>query len=103
MVSYSEKPRMVKNATTVAGVTSNRNSEYTPTLINTSCNIAMIAASAMRHSRRQAMNIATRIKKITNALMAFSVMLRPHVELTEVTLTDSDGTLAAVAKASCTS
>jgi len=30
-------------------------------------------------------------------------MLRPHVELTEVTLTDSVGTLASVASASCTS
>ena len=40
---------------------------------------------------------------MTSALMAFSVMLRPHVELTEVTLTDSAATLASVAKACCTS
>ena len=87
MVSYSEKPRIVRKATTVAGVTSNWNTEYTPTLINTSCNMAMMAAAAIRHSSRQAMNRATRIKKMTKARMAFSVMLRPHVELTELTLT----------------
>ena len=37
---------------------------------------------------------------MTRALMAFSVMLRPHVELTELTLTDSASTLAASASAS---
>ena len=54
--------------------------------------MAMIAANAMRHSSRQAMNSATRIKKMTSALTAFSVMLRPHVELTELTLTESAST-----------
>ena len=100
IVSYSEKPRMVRKATTVAGVTSNRNTEYTPTLINTSCIMAMIAASAMRHSSRQAMNSDTRIKKMMRARTAFSVMLRPHVEPTALTLTDTASTLAAVASAS---
>ena len=52
---------------TVAGVTSNRNIEYTPTLIRTSCNIATMAASAIRHSKRQAMNRATRTRKMTSA------------------------------------
>ena len=55
IVSYNENPRIVKKATTVAGVTSKPISEYTPTLMSTSCNIAKIAASAIRHSKRQAM------------------------------------------------
>ncbi len=103
IVSYSENPRIVRNATTVAGVTSNRNNEYTPTLIKTSCIMAMIAAAAIRHSSRQAMKSATRTRKMTRALIAFSVMLRPHVELTELTLTDSTSTSAAAASASFTS
>ncbi len=94
---------MVRNATTVAGVTSNWNTEYTPTLINTSCTMAMMAAIAIRHSSRQAMNKATRIKKMTRARTAFSVMLRPQVELTELTLTDSVSTFAPAARASLTS
>ena len=91
---------MVRKATTVAGVTTNRRTEYTPTLINTSCSMAMIAANAIRHSSRQAMKSATSTKKMISALTAFSVMLRPHVELTELTLTDSVSTLAACARAS---
>ena len=60
----------------------------------------MIAASAIRHSSRQAMNSATRTRKMTRALTAFSVMLRPQVELTELTLTNSGSTFAAAASAS---
>ncbi len=37
---------------------------------------------------------------MTRARMAFSVMLRPQVELTELTLTDCVSTFAAVASAS---
>ena len=79
MVSYSENPRMVRNATTVAGVTSKPNTEYTPTLNSTSCNMARMAARAIRHSRRQAMNIATSTKNTMSARTAFSVMLAPQL------------------------
>ena len=99
IVSYSENPRMVRNATTVAGVTSKRNTEYTPTLINTSCNMAMIAERAIRHSNRQLMNSATSTRKMTSARIAFSVMLRPHDELTDVDDTSSTATPAC--SASC--
>ena len=37
---------------TVPGVTSKRNTEYTPTEMMTSWNTATMAATAMRHSRR---------------------------------------------------
>ena len=88
---------MVRNATTVAGVTSNPNTEYTPTLISTSCNMAMIADSAMRHSKRQLMNSATRMRKMTSARTALSVTLRPHDELTDVDDTSDTSTPAVVA------
>ena len=43
---------MVRNATTVAGVTSNPVTAYTPTVMMMSWITATIAASAMRHSKR---------------------------------------------------
>ncbi len=43
---------MVRKAITVPGVTSNWNTEYTPTLMMMSWTTATIAATAMRHSRR---------------------------------------------------
>ena len=91
---------MVRNATTVAGVTSSLKTEYTPTLIPTSWTIAAIADNAIRHSNRQAINNETIKKKTNRALMALTVMLRPQVELTVATLTSFTVALAALANAS---
>ena len=52
IVSYNENPKMVRNAITVAGVTERPSTEYTPTLINTSCAMAAIAETAIFHSKR---------------------------------------------------
>ncbi len=46
-VSYRENPRIVKNAMTVAGVTSKPVMAYTPTVIKMSWITAMIAAVAI--------------------------------------------------------
>ena len=98
-MSYSEKPRIVRNATTVAGVTSKPVTEYTPTLISTSWTIATIAEIAIRHSNRQAMNSATSTRNTTRARTALVVMLAPHVELTELLLTADSGIPASEASA----
>ena len=45
---------MVRNATTVSGVTSNWKTEYTPTLMTTSWTMARMAATAIFHSRNTA-------------------------------------------------
>ena len=45
---------MVRKAITVAGVTSNWKTEYTPTLMITSCTMAKMAAMAIFHSRKTA-------------------------------------------------
>ena len=60
----------------------------------------MMAADAMRPSSRHQMKAETKSMNTTRAVMAFSVMLRPHVELTEVVLTSSTVTSAFVANAS---
>ncbi len=86
----------------MAGVTSNAKTEYTPTLINTSWTIAMIAPRAICHSKRQLMKMATRTRKITSARTAFSVMDRPQDELTEVDATWLTSTFAALANCSWT-
>ena len=99
MVSYRENPKMVRNATTVAGVTESPVTEYTPTLINTSCAIAAMAETAIFHSKRHAMYSDTTRKNTSNARAAFSVMLRPHDELTSATLTSSAFTPAFSASA----
>src|ERR671911_2589035 len=89
---------MVRNATTVAGVTSNWNTEYTPTTAMTSCTIAAKAAMAIRHSKRTQMNSDTAMKNTTSARIAFSVISCPQVELVKATLTAPTSTSAATAK-----
>ena len=59
----------------------------------------MIDASATRHSNRIEMNTATTSRKMTSARIAFSVISRPHVELTELTLISSALTSADSANA----
>ncbi len=93
---------MVRNATTVAGLTEKPNNAYTPTLSNTSCTMAMMAARAIRHSSRQAMNSATSMRNTRSARIALSVMVLPHVELTELVVTSSVVTPTLSAKACCT-
>ena len=93
---------MVRNAITVAGVTSSCKTEYTPTLISTSWTMAAIALSAIRHSNRQAMNSATRMMNTTSARIADLVISLPHDEVTELLLTSAIGTLAAAPSASMT-
>ena len=57
------------------------------------------AASAIRHSKRNEMNRATSARNTTSARIAFSVISRPHVELTNETLTSAGSTPAASANA----
>jgi hypothetical protein len=101
-VSYSEYPRIVRNAITVAGVTRNWNTEYTPTATITSLTMAVSAATAMRHSNRSEMNTATTTRKITRARAAFSVISAPQVELVNEKLMSSTVTPAASAKSAVT-
>ena len=64
--------------------------------------MARIAARAIRHSKRQAMYSDTKTKKMMRARTAFSVMVRPHDELTELTDTSSTETPASSASWFCT-
>ncbi len=82
---------------TVAGVTSNWNTEYTPTATMTSLSIAAMAATAILHSNRIEMKIATTNRKITSARIAFSVISAPQVELVNEKLISSTVTPAASA------
>ena len=54
-VSYSEKPRIVSKAITVAGVTSKPTSEYTPAVMTRSWMRASMAANAILGSNRSEM------------------------------------------------
>src|SRR6478672_3410191 len=78
---------MVRNATTVAGVTSNWVTAYTPTVMMMSWTTAMIAASAMRHSKRNVRYAAITKKNTTSAVSALLLTLSPQVGPTLVTLT----------------
>ena len=55
IVSYSEYPRIVNSAATVAVVTSRPVSEYTPAVISRSCISAISTGTAYFHSNRSAM------------------------------------------------
>ena len=57
-----------------------------------------MAATAIRHSKRSEMNAATTRRKITRALIAFSVISLPQVELVKEKLTSETVTPAASAK-----
>src|SRR5262245_21909712 len=70
-VSYNEKPRMVKNAVTVAGVTANWNSAYMPAVKMMSWSTATIADAAIFHSKRIVRYAASNKKKMSSALSAF--------------------------------
>ena len=70
---------MVRNATTVAGVTSNSVTAYTPTVMMMSWITAMIAASAIRHSKRNVRYTAITKKNTTSALSALLLTLSPQV------------------------
>src|SRR6476660_9870250 len=86
-VSYSEYPRMVRNATTVAGTTSNWVIAYTPTVMMMSWITARIAASAIRHSKRNVRYNAITMKNTTNAWSALLLTLSPQVGPTLFTST----------------
>ena len=64
--------------------------------------IATIAEIAIFHSKRKEMKIDTRTKNTMSARTAFSVMLRPHEELTAATLTSWASTPASAASSLCT-
>ena len=76
---------MVKNDTTVAGVTTRPSSAYRPTEMNTSCTTAMSAPTAIFHSSRHAMNNASSTKNTTSALTACLVISLPHEGPTDCT------------------
>ena len=78
---------MVRNATTVAGVTSKPVTAYTPTVMMMSWITAMIAASAMRHSKRNVRYAAITKKNTMSAVSALLLTLSPQVGPTLVTLT----------------
>src|SRR5260221_6425559 len=84
-VSYSEKPRIVRNATTVPGVTSKPVTAYTPTVRTMSWTTAMIAASAIRHSNRKVRYSVTSTKKKASAVSALLLTWSPQVGPTSVT------------------
>src|SRR5581483_2708071 len=102
IVSYSEYPRIVKKATTVAGVTSNRVSEYTPTVMRMSWITAMIAATAIFHSNRNEMYTVMRMKKTISAVRALLVTALPHEGPTSLMLTCCGFVCVALAMASVT-
>ncbi len=78
-VSYSEKPRMVRKPITVAGVTSNPDSEYTPAVRTRSCASATRPATASCQARKYSViTIATRTRKITRPVTALRVMSAPQ-------------------------
>ena len=56
----------------------------------------------MRHSKRHAMYNETKTMKAMSARMAFSVIERPHDELTELTETSLASVFEAAAKSSLT-
>src|SRR4051794_40242196 len=90
---------MVRNATTVAGVTVNWNRAYTPTLMRTSWMTATSAPTAMAHSKRTVMYSDTTTKNTIIALMAERVTSSPHDGPTEVYCTSSGDSWAASARA----
>ena len=93
---------MVRNATTVAGVTSNCVIAYTPTVMMMSWITAMMAASAMRHSKRNVRYNAITMKNTINAWSALLLTLSPHVGPTLFTSTCWTSMLPYFASASLT-
>ena len=78
---------MVRNATTVSGVTSNWKIEYTPTLMTTSWIMAMMAARAIFHSSRRLRYSNRANRNTTSACSALWLMSLPHEGPTVLTLT----------------
>ena len=93
---------MVRKATTVAGTTSNCVIAYTPTVMMMSWITARMAASAMRHSKRNVRYTAITTKKTINAWSALLLTLSPHVGPTFLTSTCSIGMSPYFASASLT-
>ena len=93
---------MVRNATTVAGVTSKSVTAYTPTVMMMSWITAMIAASAMRHSKRNVRYAAITKKNTISAVSALLLTLSPQVGPTLVTLTCAPSMPAYLASAALT-
>ena len=68
----------MRNATTVAGVTSNPLNEYTPTVMRTSCTSAASVGTAILNSNRSVMYSVITIRNTISALRAFWLISLPH-------------------------
>ncbi len=84
IVSYSEYPRMVSSAATVAVVTSRPVSEYTPAVISRSCISAISTGTAYFHSKRSAMYAEITSSEAMIAITALLATVLPNVGPIEV-------------------
>src|SRR6266699_3356979 len=84
IVSYSEYPRIVSSAATVAAVTSRPVSEYTPAVISRSCISAISTGTAYFHSKRRAMYAEITSSDAMIAMIALWAIVLPNVGPIEV-------------------